>query len=212
MNKAILITRPNHDTETNYLCAWSQQIVTLAKDKGLIVYDLLGKKATREKFKSYFSNHHPSFVFLNGHGNATLVAGAENEPLLNQKDNIETSVVYARSCEAAIKLGFQLVKHAVKTFIGYKRKFLFGYSADKITKPLNDPIARLFLEPSNLIASTLIKNHSAQEANNRSKQAMYRNFRKMISSNATYEERYAARWLWSNINSQVILGILNSKI
>jgi len=67
-------------------------------------------------------------------------------------------------------------------------------------------LAKLFLEPSNSIAMVLLKGHTVQEAHNRSRAAMYKNFRKMVSSAASYEERFAARWLWSNLKNQVLIG------
>ncbi len=206
MNKSLLITRPDHDLVTKYLCVWSGDIVTLAHRKGFVVYDLKGKKANRRQFESYFSAHHPVLLFLNGHGNSRSITGHNNESLVEQTSDLQGTIVYARSCDAGLILGMQLVNMGTRSFIGYRRKFFCGYSPEKITKPHQDPIARLFLEPSNLILSTLIKHHTAEEAHRRSKDAMYKNFRRMVSSTASYEERYAARWLWSNINCQVLLG------
>lgn len=73
-------------------------------------------------------------------------------------------------------------------------------------------MAKLFLEPSNLIPTTLLKGHTVGEAHERAKQEMIKNFRKMISSASTFEERYAARWLWSDIRSQVIIGDHNASL
>jgi len=180
--------------------------VDMARKKGMDVFDLEGAKATRTNFTSYISKHSPGIVFLNGHGNATTITGNENEPLVDMKSTIDTAVLYARSCDAALHLGQLLVTGPTKAFIGYKRKFVFSYSLAHVTKPLRDPLARLFLEPSNLAVSTLLKNHTAEEAHMRSREAMAKNFRRMVSSEASDEERYAARWLWANINSQVLLG------
>ena len=178
----------------------------MARTKGLEVFDLDGTKSTRRNFEGYVKKHSPNFAFVNGHGNALEVAGHENEIIIDKECNLKIQIIYARSCEAALILGPSLVSRSVDTFIGYTRKFIFGYDPSKCYKPLDDVLAKLFLEPSNLVASTIIKGHPAREANKRSKDAMYKNFRKMISSRATYEERFAARWLWSNINSQVVLG------
>jgi hypothetical protein len=79
-------------------------------------------------------------------------------------------------------------------------------------KPASDPIAKMFLESSNLVVSTLIKGHTSIEADLRSKEAMSKNLKHMISSEADLEERYAAPAMWSNINSQIILGDKNAKI
>ena len=120
--------------------------------------------------------------------------------------------MYARSCEVGQNLGSKLITNGAKSFIGYKRKFFVGYTPEKITKPLDDSIAGLFLKPSNLVVSTLLKSNTAEEAHKRSQKQMYRNFRKMVSSTASFEERYSARWLWSNLNNQVLFGDRVGKI
>lgn len=206
VSKAVLVTRPRHEIITTYLCVWSEGIVELAKTKVSTVRDLKGPKATRKNLDSYLRARKPSFLFLNGHGDAETIGGHENELLLDTSTAVEGLVVYARSCDAGQVLGPALVKNPATVFIGYRRKFIFGYLPDHIRAPGKDPLAALFLESSNLVASTLLKGHTAEEAHSRSKGAMYRHFRKMISSNATQEERYASRWMWGNIRSQILLG------
>ena len=122
------------------------------------------------------------------------------------------SIIYARSCDAAQSLGPMLIQKGVRSFIGYIRKFTFFYDPLSIMKPTNDSMARLFLESSNLVVSTIIKEHTVDEANQRSKSAMFKNLKGMLSSEATFEERYAAPAMWSNINAQVVLGDLHAKI
>lgn len=211
-SRPIIITRPHHEVVTKYLCDWSKNVVDMAIAKALVVFDLVGEKSTKKVFEGYVKKRAPVFAFLNGHGNALEIAGHENEVIINKDSDLNLKIIYARSCEAASILGPELVSRGVGAFVGYTRKFIFGYDLDKCYKPLDDTLAKLFLEPSNLVASTIIKGHSVLEADKRSKEAMYKNFRKMISSSATYEERFAARWLWSNIKSQVVLGDQNCTI
>ena len=203
---SIIVTRPDYDMVTKYISAWTQGVVDMAEAKGLKVADLKGSKATRANLESYANRHAPVFIFLNGHGNAEVVTGHNNESLLDSESNVCTDIIYARSCEAAQILGPRLVARSVKFFIGYTRKFIFSYDIEKVHNPLEDHVAGLFLAPSNLVATTIIKGHSVGEANSRSKEAMYRNFKIMIASTSTFEERFLARWLWSNIQSQVVLG------
>lgn len=212
MTKALLVTRPDHDLVTKYLAAWSEEIVALARRKGLPAFDLGGTKANRRMLESYVRTHEPSFLFLNGHGDAHTITGYDNEPLLDAQSRCPRAIIYARSCKAARALGPMLVAQGLGAFIGYRRNFIFGYAPDAITRPKHDAIARLFLGPSNLVASTLIKSHPAREAYRRSKEAMYCNFRRMVSSAASDEERYAARWLWGNLNSQVLLGDQGARV
>lgn len=209
MNKSLLVTRPIHDSATNYLYHWSLVVIDEAKRKQVPVYDVKGEKATRATFISYLRSKHPGFLFLNGHGDAACVTGHNNEVLLD--DSVEQglvfgSIIYARSCDSGRLLGHKLIQRGVAAFIGYARKFLVGTTRSKVTKPLEDRLAKLFLEPSNLIPTTILKGHTVLDAHERAKQEMIKNFRKMISSVSTFEEQYAARWLWSDIRSQVLLG------
>lgn len=212
MSKSIVITRPNYEKVTSYLFAWSEVIVKLAQDKLYMVHDLQRTKSTRKMFESYVNGHKPAFIFMNGHGNCDEITGHDDEVLLDTSSIIKDSVIYARSCDAGQKLGYILVQNGARAFIGYSRKFVFGYLPEKMAHPLGDSLAEYFLESSNLIPSTIIKGHSIEEAHRRSKDRMYANFRKMISSTATFEERYASRWLWSNINCQVLIGDANAKV
>lgn len=212
MNKSILITRPDHEIMTKYCYIWTTSIVVLAKEKLMNVYDLKGKKANRKDFESYVKINNPSIIFLNGHGNAKTITGYNNEPIMDNKSVPSRSIIYARSCEAAQSLGHILIQKGVRTFIGYIRKFIFFYDPNCILKPANDKMAQLFLESSNLIISTLIKDHTAVEAHQRSVSVMYKNLRKMLSSVATFEERYAAPAMWNNITAQVVLGDEQARI
>jgi len=203
MSKSLLVTRPNHDMITNYMCEWSDHVISTAREKLISVYDLKGRKANRNQVQSYLKARQPNLVFLNGHGNDSVVCGYNDEVIFDKTSPVASTMVYARSCNAGRTLGSKLAKQGA-TFIGYKRKFILGYLPEKTTNPKRDQIATYFLKPSNLVVTTLIKGHTAQIAHQRSLKAMYKNFRKMLSSNATNEERYAARWLWSNLKCQVV--------
>lgn len=175
----------------------------------LIIFDLSKNKATKKLFQSYLKTKNPSLIFFNGHGSADTITGYNNEILINSSDSGffgKINIIYAGSCDCGKILGKDFIKWGVKTFIGYTRKFVFLYFPEFVTKPLKDPIAKIFLEPTNLIPSTIIKGHSAGEAHVRSKNAMYKNFQKLLLSTASSEERYSASLLWSNIKSQIICG------
>jgi len=214
MNKSLLVTRPNDDCTTNYLSFWSLSVIDEAKRKGFDIYDLFAKKANRKDFDSYLRFQKPDILFLNGHGNEKTVTGFAGETLLisSKKKPVKNTIIYARSCSAATILGSKLISWGAKAFIGYIREFIFGYTQSKITRPLEDSLARLFLEPSNLVVTTILKSHKVSEAVERSKEMMYQNFKKMISATATYEERYSASWLWSNIKNQVLYGDMDAVV
>ena len=211
-SKTILITRPDHEYLTKYLCIWSERVVKLARDKGHDVHDLKGPKATRKELESRTQAKRPSFLFMNGHGNRKVITGHNDEPVIDEHSNLSGVILYARSCDAGHELGPKLMGGGMRAFIGYNRKFILGYTPQKIMHPETDAMAELFLEPSNLVATTIIKGHQVAEAHRRSKDGMYKNFRRMLSGAATYEERRAASWMWSNINGQVLLGDATAKM
>jgi len=84
--------------------------------------------------------------------------------------------------------------------------FIFYRNDNFSTKPLKDPIAKYFLEPSNLVMTTIIKGNSVKEADKRSKRSMKKNFLKLLTSTSSADEREIAPYLWSNIRAQVVLG------
>lgn len=215
MSKTILITRPNYDVTTNYFYKWSEEVISLAVKRKNKALDLEGIKANRKTFESYAKKHKPDFFFFNGHGSDAVLAGFNNEPILisGENDSIcSQSIVYVRSCSAAKVLGGSLVKHNTKAFIGYINKFGFMRLLDKESKPLSDSLARLFLAPSNIVATTLLKGHSAIEAHQRSLREMKKNLRKLLSSENPLSDSTGAVLLWSNIRGQTLLGNPNAVI
>lgn len=211
MNKTILVTRPNHDSTTDYLYHWSKPVIDVANKKMFKVLDLDGKKANRKYFESYLESKNPSLVFLNGHGSENEIAGYDNEILIDSSSldskKLSNKILYARSCRSALVLGKNSVsKGGVKAFIGYSRDFVFLIDKNYITRPYLDPVAKLFLEPSNLIPTTLIKGHTSKEAHIRSKAAMRTNLFKSLSSNASESESQSAPFLLSDMTSQTLHG------
>lgn len=209
MTKAILITRPDHDLITTYFFHWSEVVIKEAARKDFKVLDLRGNKANSDMFSSYIVKHEPILVVLNGHGNADTITGYENEPLIeaNKNENqLTKKIVYARSCDAAENLGQLCIKNGTLAFIGYTKKFTIGYTPSKTSTPLNDPVAKLFIEPSNLVPVSLLKGNTVGEAYRKSQEAMLRNFRFMLSTRATSAQKDAAPYLWINRKYQVLLG------
>ena len=215
MNKSLLITRPNHDYATNYLFYWSASVINLARRKNFRVIDLSKNKANQSNFTSRVDKTNPSFVFLNGHGNETMIAGQNEEVLVSVKRNLnmlKNRIVFARSCSSAKQLGNKSISLGTKAFIGYKEPFIFMSDPLMITKPLSDATAALFLKPSNLVASTLLKGHSASEANTRAKRAFKRNIRKLLTSETQKENSSVLRFLFWDMKHQVCLGDVDASL
>lgn len=209
MNKALLITRPNHDLATNYLFHWSAFVIEEASKKGFRVLDLKEKRANKKDFNSYIKRHKPRLVVFNGHGSKDTIAGHNNEVLIKAARNekiLSRKVVYARSCDAARNLGPKCIQKGTLAFIGYTRKYIFGYSQSKISRPLEDKLAKLFLEPSNLVPISLLKGNTVENAYKKSQKAMLCNLHFMLSSKASQSQKDAAPYLWINRKYQTVLG------
>lgn len=210
----ILITRPNYDPGTNYLFYWSRSVIDFAEKRKVRVLDLSSEKANKKDFVSYIRKHNPKLIFFNGHGSQKSVMGQDDEVLVdvNESPILSGAIIYARSCEAAGKLGPQSVKNGAVAFIGYTKKFTIGYAPEKITRPLEDSVAKLFLEPSNLIPISILKGDSVGNAHLRSQKAMFKNLAFMLSSAASNLQKDAASYLWRNIKYQTVCGNEDAKI
>jgi hypothetical protein len=215
-NKTLLITRPNHDPTVNYLYFFASLVIDEAKRKGLKILDLKSEKANRKNVESYIKSRSPDLIYLNGHGSAEILAGWNNEPIFIFGENeslVHDTIVYSLSCRTGAKLGKSFVgKGKAKAFIGYERDFVFMKNHAFETKPLQDKIAGMFLLPSNLVVTTLIKNHSVKEAFDRSQKEMRKNLNYLLSSSSSFEEKQSAPFLYSNMRYQVLEGNEEARI
>ena len=205
----MVITRSNHDLTTTYLYYWSEEIIACAQQKKIPVIDLAKKRANRKDFASIIRKTHPSLVVINGHGDDFVVMGYDNEPLVEAKVNeslLKNTIVYARSCRSAKTLGPSCINSGCHAYIGYQDDFVFFIENEKITHPLDDKTAKMFIEPSNNIVTSLLKGHPAKETNSRSKEIYKRSNQKLTTSATTKEERELIPYLVWNYNNQVCLG------
>lgn len=208
MVKSLLITRPDHDYTTNYLSKWSKEIIKEGQDKGINVIDLDGDKANRERVIGTLEKRSPGLVVLNGHGSQDYITGHNNSVILegNDKKAVENKIIYARSCKSAKVLGEKTISHGAKAYLGYDEDFMFLYSRDKVSKPLEDKTATLFLGPSNQIPLSLLKSHSAGEANEKSKILFKKNIEKLLIDGPSSEHYKAITCLYWDMIHQVCLG------
>lgn len=204
MARHLLVTRPEHDYTTRYLSAWTKNFFDLAKAKGYSIIDLYRQRANREEFESVINKRNPCLMVINGHGRDDLIAGHEDEPLLAAKDNsslLEGKITYAISCRSARVLGQEAGRCADTAYIGYQDDFIFLYLEKHRTRPIEDKLAELFLNPSNLVATTLLKGHSAKESVLRAQQEFFRNIQKLLTSETKADDSSAIRWLlWDRRN------------
>lgn len=210
----ILFTRPNHDQITNYISQWSESIISLARAKRFVIFDLTGKKADRESLEKYLVSNKPDFLFLNGHGSSDVVCGYNDEILIDDNTGsgmVKGLIIYARSCNAGENLGKTLVVKGVRAFIGYTKPFAIGISNNFVFRPKKDPLAKLFLEPSNLVGTTLIKGNTVKEAHSRSILGMKKTLLEMTMSNIPNKKDYIFA-LYNNMLGQVVIGDEQAKI
>lgn len=214
MKHSLLVTRPSFDLTTRYISAWAKKVISFAQEKGSDVFDLDKNRANRKEFESMITKNKPTLVFLNGHGDYNVVAGQDNEELLRTGDNerlLKSTVVYALSCRSGKNLGPSCVKSGVDAYIGYNEDFIFLYDENKRTRPEQDKIAEIFLEPSNQIMVSLLKDHAPIEAHKNSKQSFARRIRKLLSSQSTALESNAVRYLVWDMQNQVCCEKVNKQ-
>jgi len=207
MRKLLLVTRPQHDPTTHYLFYWNQKVIDFAKKKGVGIIDLQRRRANRKEFASVVVKRSPRLILFNGHGSKDSIGGQENEILVKAGENedlLENKIVYALSCETAKLLGPKSVVSGTASYLGYDEVFIFYYSDDRISKPLKDERAGLFLEPSNQIAISLLKGHTTGDAHQRSQKSFLKNIQKLLSSESA--ETYLVRFLVWDMRHQVCLG------
>ncbi|MFA4954619.1 MAG: hypothetical protein WC641_04870 [Patescibacteria group bacterium] len=145
----MLVTRPNYDSATRYLSAWSLFLIEEAKRKGLVVMDLADQKARRIDLEGRLRKTSPDLVILNGHGSDDCVTGQDGEILIKAQDNaslLKGKITYAVSCNSAAILGEEVGTYTDTTYIGYEKEFAMFQSRDHLSRPLEDPFAKPFME------------------------------------------------------------------
>lgn len=215
MARQLLIIRPWHDYTTRYLSVWAGETFEIARAKGHSIIDLRRERANRKEVESILNKRKPGFVVINGHGSDDLVAGQENESLLIAGDNsslLEGKITYAISCRSARGLGKEAGEYKNTTYIGYKEDFILVYLEKHRTRPLKDRLAGFFLEPSNLVITTILKGHSAEEAVSRAKQEFLRKIQGLLTSETSAETYSTLRYLVWDMRNLVLQGDANKSL
>jgi hypothetical protein len=216
MQKGLLITCPEHDDATAYLTYFSKEIIKEATKKSLKNKQVTAQELNEKEFSAILNKLQYKLVVLNGHGSSNVIFGYKSNPiiLLGKNDYLlKERLVYARSCHAGLKLGPACMKNTKEgCFIGYAFPFIFYMDAKWTTKPHNDQVAGLFLEPSNLIPISIIKGHSVSEAHNNSKKQMLKTMKKLMKSERSRETPFYLEALWNNYSGQIIHGNKTAKL
>lgn len=208
-----LITRPEHDDTTHYLSNYSKDVIEQAQKRGIKVLDLHREKATKSEVESRLTKSLCSLVFFNGHGSYNMVAGHNNEPLIICNKNeflLKSKIVYAISCKSAKELGPKSVEAGAVSYTGYDDDFIFSYEPEKISRPLQDKTAKLFLEPSKLFMISLVKGNSVVESQKRTKALFKENILKLLGSDIS--DKNLLRYLLWDFRHLVSHGNLDATI
>lgn len=211
----VLLTRPNHDPTTTYLYFWSEAIIKQAKASNHQVIDLKGKRVTKFWFTCRVRCQKPQLVIINGHGDVDLTTGYDNQILVQVGVNeslLKNTIVYARSCSCAKKLGPACVAKGTKAFIGYDDEFVFMYDENSEDEPKDDKTAALFLEPSNQTVISLLKGYSTQDANKVALDLYQNNIQQLSTSEATPRDSELLPYLYWDMSHQKLIGDKNAKI
>lgn len=213
MDKTLLITRPKHDVTVRYLFYWTKDIIKLAEERGIKVWNLEGERANRKEVESMLKNKKPSLVFLNGHGDDGAVTGHDDEILIEAGDNdsiLINKIIYALSCRSGKKLGPESIEKGALGYVGYDDDFLFVTDPDKLADPLTDKVAGLFLKASNQLMTSLLKGHDIKDSHERSKKIFIKNAVDLVDSES--ELSYLTPYLLWNAQHQVCLGNQNASL
>ncbi len=212
MQKGLMITLPRYDVVTEYLSSYSKDILTLAEKKGLKIFKLEENNVERTKFEEVLEKLDYNLIILNGHGDFNTVFGHKDLPLILKEKNskiLYKRITYACSCDAGSSLGNCVNESEGGCFIGYKFKFKFCIDKTRISSPQTDNVARLFLNPSNIIPKSLIKGNSATESCENSKKAILKAMKRIIQNK---EPKPYLEVLWNNYQGLVLHGDGDSKI
>ncbi|MFH1224371.1 MAG: hypothetical protein V1676_01055 [Candidatus Diapherotrites archaeon] len=203
------ITLPEHDDTTAYLSAWAGELIELAKQKGLAVFEFRRERASAAEVGKFLGRKNPKLAMFNGHGGEDWVAGHRNEVLIKSGQNerlLKDKVIYCRSCSSAAKLGRDCVQSGAAAFIGYCDLFGFPINPQKSATPLRDEFAKPCLDVSNQAVKSLLKGNTAGEAYVSSQAAAERWIEKLQQSDAPPEAPHLLLWLLWNKAHQKIHG------
>lgn len=209
---SVLFSRPNHDGTLAYLYYYSKELVELSKNLGYSTINKEGKKATAKNILKVIEKKRPNFIMFNGHGGKDFVCGHNNEIIIQSKRNSEKlskSIVYSFSCSSASVLGVESIKKGAISFIGYLFDFAVGKDPLRETAPSKDKIARLFLEPSNLLVRSILKKNKIKDAIIKAKNKIRENINYLNHTDDFSDAHHYAPFLYGNYLGLVAQGNSN---
>ena len=187
MVKKFLITRPRHDIVTSYLHDFSKEVVKkLKRDSTIHITELEGEKANRIKLEKCLVKESPGLVFLNGHGDIGLVAGHNDEIILDSRNIHLTKnmIIYSLACNSLVDLGTIAVEIGTSAYIGYRDRFMLVRDPSREGTPAKDKNALPFKKVCSVLINSLVSGTPVS----RSIELTKGEYRKLIRSYGTSED------------------------
>lgn len=199
----VLLTNPEVDRLTYYLSVWTKNTLKDLKTNSNEYFSLKREKVTRKNFEKFLNKRSIDLVLLCGHGSPNAINGNEDVILDTKNDNLlKGKTVHALSCQSANELGPDAVKKGANSYIGYKEDFIaFLDDSKRASRPLEDEIASLFLEPAFTAPKILLKGGTPDEAVSAAKNAYNKSIRDALNSDVQSDADQFINWLfWDRDN------------
>lgn len=138
---------------------------------------------------------------FNGHGSPEEICGHKQEIIISAKENpevLKNAVVYSLSCSSALILGPKSIENGAISFIGYELDFALGKDPESEASPKYDKIARLFLEPSNILFTSLLNRKNVKDSVEKAKKKMKDNIDYLHTTDSFPEAIFYAPFLFGN--------------
>ena len=205
---SILFSRPSHDTTLAYLYYSSKKLIKLSQGKGHRTINREKQHANKKEILSIIKKQKPDFIMFNGHGSQDIIAGHKNEIIIsgNNPQVLSDTITYSLTCSSGGKLGKLVVAKGGIRFIVYENDFNLGKDPDREASPRRDKIAKLFLEPSNILVKSLIEGFSVKKAVEKTKEKMEENIWYLGNTKEFPEAQFYAPFLFWNYLSLVVHG------
>jgi len=204
----ILFSRPSHDVTLSYLHYYGKELVELSKSKNYQTIDREKEQANKKEICKIIKKQKPNFIMFNGHGDPDKICRHKDEIIIS-KQNAELlsgAVIYSLSCSSGKKLGKIVITKGAVCFIGYDEDFNLGKDPDSEASPRRDKIAKLFLEPSNILVKSLIEKFTVRNAIKKAKEKMQENIWYLSNTKDFPEAPFYAPFLFGNYLSLVAHG------
>lgn len=194
----VLLTNPETDILTYYLSVWTSDLLRKCKNKTNKYYHLEREKVTRKKFESILNKRSIDLVLLCGHGEADMVFGNDEAILdINNDFLLKGKTIHALSCRSAKELGVDAANKGANAYIGYREDFIaFLDNSKRISKPLKDETAALFLDAAFAVPKVLLKGGDADEAVALAKKEYDKSIKKAINSDVQSDADQFINWLY----------------